>query len=143
MSKESYIRGFCKAAEAAGVDPGALAKYAADTSGAIMAQQKSLMADIGELFNKEVGPQLGIGKTVHFSPGLQKLVSKYQSAYGKEAAESLLSKLGDEYTSKSVKEAASIGVPYPNRCLPQEMGEGLRSKPLGKDLSIPSLFPHL
>ena len=28
MSKESYIRGFCKAAEAAGVDPKALAKYA-------------------------------------------------------------------------------------------------------------------
>jgi len=28
MSKESYIRGFCKAAEAAGVDPSALAKYA-------------------------------------------------------------------------------------------------------------------
>lgn len=29
MSKESYIRGFCKAAEAAGVDPQALAKCAA------------------------------------------------------------------------------------------------------------------
>lgn len=28
MSKESYVRGFCKAAEAAGVDPVALAKYA-------------------------------------------------------------------------------------------------------------------
>jgi len=28
MSKESYIRGFCKAAEAAGADPVALAKYA-------------------------------------------------------------------------------------------------------------------
>lgn len=28
MSKESYIRGFCKAAEAAGVDPVALAKFA-------------------------------------------------------------------------------------------------------------------
>ena len=28
MSKESYERGFCKAAEAAGVDPVALAKYA-------------------------------------------------------------------------------------------------------------------
>lgn len=28
MSKESYARGFCKAAEAAGVDPVALAKYA-------------------------------------------------------------------------------------------------------------------
>lgn len=28
MSKESYARGFCKAAEAAGVDPTALAKYA-------------------------------------------------------------------------------------------------------------------
>ena len=31
MSKESYIRGFCKAAEAAGVDPNALAKFAAET----------------------------------------------------------------------------------------------------------------
>ena len=30
MSKESYARGFCKAAEDAGVDPTALAKYAAD-----------------------------------------------------------------------------------------------------------------
>ena len=30
MSKESYIRGFCKAAEAKGVDPKALAKYAAN-----------------------------------------------------------------------------------------------------------------
>ena len=30
MSKESYIRGFCKAAEAAGVDPVALAKFAQD-----------------------------------------------------------------------------------------------------------------
>ena len=30
MSKESYIRGFCKAAEAAGVDPVQLAKYASD-----------------------------------------------------------------------------------------------------------------
>ena len=29
MSKESYIRGFCKAAEAYGVDPQALAKFAA------------------------------------------------------------------------------------------------------------------
>ena len=28
MSRESYIRGFCKAAEAAGVDPVELAKYA-------------------------------------------------------------------------------------------------------------------
>lgn len=28
MSKESYIRGFCKAAEAHGVDPQALAKFA-------------------------------------------------------------------------------------------------------------------
>ena len=28
MSKESYIRGFCKAADASGVDPVALAKYA-------------------------------------------------------------------------------------------------------------------
>ena len=28
MSKESYVRGFCKAAEDAGVDPVALAKYA-------------------------------------------------------------------------------------------------------------------
>jgi hypothetical protein len=32
MSKESYARGFCKAAEAAGVDPVALAKYAAESS---------------------------------------------------------------------------------------------------------------
>ena len=32
MSKESYARGFCKAAEAAGVDPVALAKYAAKSS---------------------------------------------------------------------------------------------------------------
>ena len=30
MSKESYIRGFCKAAEAHGVDPQSLAKYAAE-----------------------------------------------------------------------------------------------------------------
>ena len=29
MSKESYIRGFCKAAEAHGIDPQALAKFAA------------------------------------------------------------------------------------------------------------------
>ena len=29
MSKESYVRGFCKTAEAAGVDPQALAKFAA------------------------------------------------------------------------------------------------------------------
>ena len=29
MSKESYIRGFCKAAEAHGVDPVRLAKFAA------------------------------------------------------------------------------------------------------------------
>ena len=28
MSKESYVRGFCKAAEAAGVDPSVLLKYA-------------------------------------------------------------------------------------------------------------------
>jgi hypothetical protein len=28
MSKESYIRGFCKVAEAAGVDPKALARFA-------------------------------------------------------------------------------------------------------------------
>ena len=28
MSKESYVRGFCKAAEAAGIDPHALAKFA-------------------------------------------------------------------------------------------------------------------
>ena len=31
MSKESYARGFCKAAEAAGIDPVQLAKFAADT----------------------------------------------------------------------------------------------------------------
>ena len=33
MSKESYARGFCKAAAAAGVDPVALAKYAAPKRG--------------------------------------------------------------------------------------------------------------
>jgi len=33
MSKESYVRGFCKAAEAAGADPQALAKFA--TTGAV------------------------------------------------------------------------------------------------------------
>jgi len=33
MSKESYIRGFCKAAEAAGVDPKALAKFAGQYEG--------------------------------------------------------------------------------------------------------------
>ena len=32
MSKESYARGFCKAAAAAGVDPVALAKYAQSTT---------------------------------------------------------------------------------------------------------------
>ena len=32
MSKESYARGFCKAAEAHGVDPTQLAKYAVDAS---------------------------------------------------------------------------------------------------------------
>ena len=31
MSKESYARGFCKAAESAGIDPVNLAKFAADT----------------------------------------------------------------------------------------------------------------
>ena len=33
MSKESYVRGFCKAAEAAGVDPKALVKYAQNGGG--------------------------------------------------------------------------------------------------------------
>lgn len=33
MSKESYVKGFCKAAEAAGVDPHALAKYAQSVIG--------------------------------------------------------------------------------------------------------------
>lgn len=35
MSKESYMRGFCKVAEANGVDPQALAKYAQDTAAGI------------------------------------------------------------------------------------------------------------
>ena len=39
MSKESYIRGFCKAADAHGVDPQALAKFAAgEFAGAVPTQ---------------------------------------------------------------------------------------------------------
>ena len=39
MSKQSYIRGFCKAAEAYGVDPQALAKFAAgEFAGAVPTQ---------------------------------------------------------------------------------------------------------
>lgn len=39
MSKESYARGFCKVAEAAGVDPVALAKFANETSEKITAPE--------------------------------------------------------------------------------------------------------
>lgn len=46
MSKESYARGFCKAAAAAGVDPVALAKYAQDYEGAGIG---SLADNFGEL----------------------------------------------------------------------------------------------
>lgn len=35
MSRESYARGFCKAAEAAGVDPKALAKFAANSTAVV------------------------------------------------------------------------------------------------------------
>lgn len=51
MSKESYARGFCKAAAAAGVDPVALAKYAQASTGEPVRSDRS--AGIGTLGQNE------------------------------------------------------------------------------------------
>lgn len=63
MSKESYARGFCKAAEAAGVDPVALAKFASTVKGPNGELYQVPHGDIGwlgstnpvHIVNKEVG----------------------------------------------------------------------------------------
>lgn len=97
MSRESYARGFCKAAAAAGVDPVALAKYAQESMGAMKAAQANAQqtAD-GALIKREMKPvndRLRMspkGTTVKFSPNLQKLVLAYQQKYGKDALQKLL-----------------------------------------------------
>jgi hypothetical protein len=59
MSKESYARGFCKAAEAAEVDPVALAKYAAEVA-------KDTDAGIG--YRMDNGSELKSGRYVPTNP---------------------------------------------------------------------------
>ena len=49
MSKESYARGFCKAAAEAGVDPVALMKFAQDTRNPAVANQGSINKSLEEL----------------------------------------------------------------------------------------------
>ena len=82
MSKESYIRGFCKAAEAAGVDPRELAKYA---SAQALAQRSANLAAM----KNELRPMLKenmkgsrMGETRKFSPKLQKKVNAFIEAGG-------------------------------------------------------------
>ena len=74
MSKESYIRGFCKAAEAKGVDPKALAKFAALDVNNLPPPKKApaVVGYLGGLFASKVNPdhplsrgiQTGIGAAV-------------------------------------------------------------------------------
>lgn len=78
MSKESYIRGFCKAAEAAGVDPQALAKYATGATGATPASQPLV-------FNT-TGPKRGRYTT--------------PSYYWKQVADEL-KRFGDDYAKRA------------------------------------------
>lgn len=55
MSKESYARGFCKAAAAAGVDPVALAKYAQyRTTGRDLRQMHSESAELDDPYLGEM-----------------------------------------------------------------------------------------
>ena len=49
MSKESYARGFCKAAQAHGVDPVALMKFAQTTRNTAVANQGSINKSLEEL----------------------------------------------------------------------------------------------
>ena len=85
MSRESYARGFCKAAEAAGVDPQALAKYA--TNASIQAQRSANRAAL----RARIIPKMNAlfkgskpGETRHFSsvPGLQEDVDRFRSMGG-------------------------------------------------------------
>lgn len=62
MSKESYARGFVKAAQAHGVDPQALAKFAAEddldemlpTRSLDRSERKSLLADLPDSRKKQI-----------------------------------------------------------------------------------------
>ena len=74
MSKESYIRGFCKAAETAGVDPKALAKFAQQGVAALENQAKAEMA------RQRTRP----GTTTMLSPKMQQLLQKLQAAKGRK-----------------------------------------------------------
>ena len=84
MRRESYARGFCKAAEAAGVDPQALAKYAAQNA----AMQAKTNADITALENQaktemNKTPPPGVGRTAMFAPKMQQIIKRLEAAKGK------------------------------------------------------------
>jgi len=82
MSRESYIRGFCKTAMAAGLDPCALAKYA---SAYELAQSSANLAAM----ENELRPMLkqfmegsNQGEVRNFPPQLQEKVDAYIAAGG-------------------------------------------------------------
>ena len=92
MSKESYARGFCKAAEAAGVDPQALAKYAAQNAAMQAKTNANLM-----MMRQKIKPMIAKlmkgarnGETRMNSPELQRHIDAYLQAGGK--ADDLYSK---------------------------------------------------
>lgn len=60
MSKESYIRGFCKAAEAAGVDPKELAKFAAPSYDKEWAESMKRLQEYGDWFDKQPPAKISI-----------------------------------------------------------------------------------
>ena len=85
MSRESYARGFCKAAEVAGVDPQALAKYAAQNAALQAKTNANLM-----MMRQKIKPMIaklmkGTRKdeTRMNTPELQKHVNEYLRAGGK------------------------------------------------------------
>ena len=65
MSKESYARGFCKAAAAAGVDPVALAKYAQQVNAPenITSILKGYRSDMAHGLPRHVGPDISHAMT--------------------------------------------------------------------------------
>ena len=66
MSKESYIRGFCKVAAAAGVDPVVLAKYAQQEVNVpenLASILKGYRSDIAHGLPQHVGPGISHATT--------------------------------------------------------------------------------
>ncbi len=106
MSKESYIRGFCKAAEAAGVDPKALAKYAADNNAGKTGKSVAKW--------NEYGPEMWVGNSaVTNNTGIYHVPRNFPSPEGayawlKKTTPTYLHNIGKK--SKNIFDPESVDV---------------------------------